>query len=630
MSEAFAVPRRGSTLADVAARLAAYCEDPGLRARLDAVVVDLAAEPPSPALDRVGEGFDLSAFERDLLVLVGLPEEHESFARLARLLHPLGEPWLCAAAVALALHLDARGRRHLRAALDAGPLHRHGLVVIDRKGPLPEGGMRLATGLWSVLRGHDHWPPGIRPHDVARVATPALTPARLRTAIGSGRRVVVVTGAGRPAEELAALVAGAAAAADLPTTTVDAELPARDPALHLGALAVARGSLPVLVGRPASPPLADHPGPVLVCCDDPAGVPLDARPLVLVDVGSRRLGESVGMWESLAPELDGGSAVLASVLRVDHVRAARAVADARVSAGADVVPLSVESVIGHARHRAGSDLPASARLVRPTGSWDDVVTTPDNAVLLRSIVERVRGQVRVLHEWGFDARATRGVRALLSGPPGTGKTLSAHVVAAALGLDLLVVDVSALVSKWLGETEKNISEVFDAAERAQAVLFFDEADAVFGRRTDGGDAQARWANLETAHLLARIDAFEGLVLLATNLRGNIDDAFVRRLDVIVEFDEPGDEERRRLWAAHLPASAPVAADVDLDQLSAVYQITGGLIRNAALTAAFRAAADERLIDQQTLLDAVAQEYRKAGRSFPGMPRGRAPLSPGGT
>src|SRR5690606_20421994 len=148
----------------------------------------------------------------------------------------------------------------------------------------------------------------------------------------------------------------------------------------------------------------------------------------------------------------------------------------------------------------------------------------------------------------------------------------------------------------------------------------DEADAVFGRRTDGGDAQSRWANLETAHLLARIDAFEGLVLLATNLRGNIDDAFVRRLDVIVEFDEPGDEERRRLWAAHLPASAPMADDVDLGQLSAVYQITGGLIRNAALTAAFRAAADERLIDQQTLLDAVAQEYRKAGRSFPGMPR----------
>src|SRR5690606_21286781 len=122
----------------------------------------------------------LSAFERDLLVLVGLPEEHEAFARLARLLHPLGEPWLCAAAVAGSLHLDARGRRHLRDALDAGPLHRHGLVVADRGGPLPEAGLRLVPGLWSVLRGHDHWPPGIRTRDVAPVVTPALTPERLR------------------------------------------------------------------------------------------------------------------------------------------------------------------------------------------------------------------------------------------------------------------------------------------------------------------------------------------------------------------------------------------------------------------------------------------------------------------
>jgi SpoVK/Ycf46/Vps4 family AAA+-type ATPase len=229
--------------------------------------------------------------------------------------------------------------------------------------------------------------------------------------------------------------------------------------------------------------------------------------------------------------------------------------------------------------------------------------------------------VRVLSDWGFSqARGTRGVRLLLSGPPGTGKTLAVEVLASALGLDLLVVDLASLVSKWLGETEKNIGEVFDAAERCQAVLFFDEADALFGRRTDGGDAQARWANLETAYLLSRIDRFDGLVALATNLRGHVDDAFVRRLDVVVELEEPDDNARDRLWRAHLPSGAPYSPDVDVPQLAGLYPVSGGLIRNAALAAAFAAAADGGVIDQRALVEAVRREYVKAGRSFPGAPR----------
>ena len=214
----------------------------------------------------------------------------------------------------------------------------------------------------------------------------------------------------------------------------------------------------------------------------------------------------------------------------------------------------------------------------------------------------------------------RGARALFVGPPGTGKTLSAEIIAAELGLDLLTVDLSALVSKWLGETEKNIGQVFDAAERCQAVLFFDEADAIFGRRTDSGDAQARWANLETAYLLSRIDDFEGLVVLATNLRGNIDEAFTRRLDVVVEFDEPGPPERERLWHAHLPAAAPIGDDVDVAQLAELYPVAGGVIRNAAIAAAFQAAEHGGAIDQAGLVEAVRREYQKSGRSFPGTPR----------
>ena len=561
------------------------------------------------------------------MVLAGLPEEHERLAAVARQLHPRGEPWLHPALVVQALQLDAAGRRHLRDALEVGPLHRHGVVVVDATLPLPESSLRLAPGLWSVLRGHDHWPARPAPLEVRPAVGPAGVTADLARALTGPRAVVVVEGAGvRDPHELAAHVAGAARAARVPVVVVETAGLTADDEASLSLHAVARGACPVLVGKPATTPLPRHPGPVVLCVEDTGGLPLDDRPVVTVDLGPRLLGESVSMWEGLLPELNGGAHHLASVLRLDQVQAARAVDDARARAVVCGAAVTVDDVVAHARRRTGSRLPPSARLVRPAAGWDTLVTTADNELLLRALVDRVRGKVRVLHEWGFGGRADPGVRALFAGPPGTGKTLSAHIVAATLGLDLLVVDLSALVSKWLGETEKNISAVFAAAEHAQAVLFFDEADAVFGRRTDGGDAQSRWANLETAYLLAKVDAFEGLVVLATNLRGHLDDAFVRRLDVVVEFDEPSPDDRRRLWAAHLPDAAPVSADVDLDALAGVYEITGGLIRNAAVAAAYQAAAAGGAIDHDSLLDAVEREYQKAGRSFPGRARRPAPIA----
>ncbi len=614
-------------LAEHVDRIAAISVDPAPLSQLADV---LRAEPGGlAALDRLAAALDLTPFERDLAVLAGMVEEHELIAAAVRQRHPRGEAWLHPALAAQLLRLDAAGRRHLREALEVGPLHRHGVVVVDPVPPLPEASVRLAPGLWSVLRGHDHWPTRPAPLEVRSAACPAAAAADLTRALTGAPAVVVVEGAGaRRPLELAGFVAGAARTAGVTVVAVDAAITADDePVLSLHALA--RGAVPVLVGKPATAPLPRHPGPVVLCVEDAGGLPLDDRPVVTVDLGPRRLGESVSMWQGLLPELNGGAQALASLLRLDPVQAARAVDDARARAAVLGDPLTVDDVVAHARRRTGSRLPASARLVRPAADWDVLVTTPDNELLLRSLVDRVRGKVQVLHEWGFGGRADPGVRALFAGPPGTGKTLSAHIIAATLGLDLLVVDLSALVSKWLGETEKNISAVFEAAEHAQAVLFFDEADAVFGRRTDGGDAQSRWANLETAHLLAKVDAFEGLVVLATNLRGHLDDAFVRRLDVVVEFEEPGPDARRRLWEAHLPAAAPVAADVDVAALAGVYEITGGLIRNAAVAAAYQAAASERSIDHDSLLDAVAREYQKAGRSFPGRARRPAPAQ-GGT
>ncbi|MDH3755715.1 MAG: ATP-binding protein [Acidimicrobiia bacterium] len=632
MSDAAIVPAP-HPLGELVDRLATLADDPALTDALRDLADDLRGEPGSTglALQRLCRGFGLSAFERDLVLLAGLPEEHEALAYLARTLHPSGEPRLCFAGIATALDLDHRGRHHLRFALESGPLRRYQVVVGVEGAPLPERSLSLAPGLWSVLRGADHWPDEVTPAVVRPLPnrTPAL--AQLAGAIAGEPRLVVVSGASsRPPSELAAVVAGALETLDRPWVAFEAATIDGPSALLASCHAVARSAIPVVIGASKTPLLARHPEPVVVCVDSVVGLAMDDRPLVSIELGARQLGESVQMWSDLAPELNGGAPTLAGLLRVDQVRASRAVADARAAATVANSAVTVDEIVRQVRHRTDVTLPASVRLVEPAAHWDDLVLSDDRLELLGSVVDRVRGQVRVLHEWGFAAaRGTAGARVLLAGPPGTGKTFAAEVIAANLGLDLLVVDLSALVSKWLGETEKNIAEVFAAAERCQAVLFFDEADAIFGRRTDSSDAQGRWANLETAYLLGRMDRFDGLVVLATNLRGNIDEAFVRRIDVIVEFEEPSADERRRLWHGHLPDSAPLSDDVDIDQLAELYPITGGLVRNAVLDAAFGAAAGHGQIDQHALISAIRRQYQKAGRSFPGMPRRTVGIQPGG-
>ena len=580
-------------------------------------------------LERLSRGFGLSPFERDLLVLAGLPEEHEVFADLARACHVRGEPRISVATAVRVLGLDAAGRRHLRRSLGTGALAT-GLVATVGSVPLPERTLVLTDGLWDVIRGGTIWPAGLDP-----LPDPASAPvgsfpvdALVGALVDEARVVVVEAGPGRSVEDVTAHVRAALVhegrrsvllrPGDAHGAQVDALV------CHL----VARDAVPVVVGACDQPPLPRFPGSVVLCLGPRDDAALDDRPSIELLVAPLSLGEELRMWQTLAPELD-DPARLVGLLRIDGPRAGRVLADARLGAQTRSRALDTAAVVHRARRRSDARLPASVRRSTPTVPRTRLVTTEANDALLRSLLDRVRGQVRVLHDWGFaGVGGNRGARALLAGPPGTGKTLAAHVLAAELGLDLLTVDLSALVSKWLGETEKNIGEVFDAAERCQAVLFFDEADAVFGRRTDGGDAQARWANLETAYLLSRIDSFDGLVVLATNLRGNVDEAFTRRLDVVVDFDDPGPEERRHLWLAHLPDLAPVASEVDVDLLAELYPVTGGVVRNAVLGAAFHAAGHGGQITQSMLLDGLRREYQKSGRTFPGVPRGRA-TTPGG-
>ena len=615
---------RAVAVADAFAALAA--EESG--AACQQAVIDLCSGTVDEALDRLATAYQLSPFEVDVLVLTGLPEEHEAFARLARSLHPLGEPRLSIGAIAVTLGLDAQGRGYLREVLETGPLAQQGLLLAPGTTPLPERGLHLADGLWSVLRGGTGWPSGVETLPVPTVAPEDFPEDRFLAAATAESHLVLLTAErGRTVTDLAAHSVSAFARAGRGAVVLP---PGASESTSLGPHLVARGVVPVFAGACERSPLPGHPGPVVMCVPyGRAGAVLDQRSVLELGVPARSLGDEQHMWEVLVPELNGASARLAGVLRVDAAAAMHAVGDARLAARTGHGTMEVSEIVGRARRRTDARLPVSVRRTSPTLARSRLVTTENNDVLLTSLLDRMRGQVRVLHEWGFAAvGGVRGVRALFSGPPGTGKTLSAQILAAELGLDLLTVDLSALVSKWLGETEKNIGEVFEAAEHCQAVLFFDEADAIFGRRTDAGDAQARWANLETAYLLSRIDEFDGLVVLATNLRGNIDEAFVRRIDVIIEYDEPGVGERERLWDAHLPALAPLAPDVDSRELAEPYAVSGGVIRNAALSAAFHAAEHDREITQSMLVEALRREYDKSGRTFPGAPRIQV-TSPGG-
>jgi hypothetical protein len=258
-----------------------------------------------------------------------------------------------------------------------------------------------------------------------------------------------------------------------------------------------------------------------------------------------------------------------------------------------------------------------ARPVTPRAAWDDLVLPTDVLAQLRELCAQVRHRGRVLDDWGLGRRASlgRGVQALFLGPSGTGKTLAAEVVAGAVGMDLMKVDLSTVVSKYIGETEKHLGRLFDGAERSGSILFFDEADALFGKRSEVGDAHDRYANIEVSYLLQRVEEYAGVVILATNFAQNIDEAFQRRIRVAVTFPFPDEAARMAIWRRHLPAELPVAADLDLARMARRFKVPGGVIRKIVWNAAFLAADDGGRVGNEHLLLATRREYERMGKPF---------------
>jgi len=249
------------------------------------------------------------------------------------------------------------------------------------------------------------------------------------------------------------------------------------------------------------------------------------------------------------------------------------------------------------------------------------VLPPDILDSLKEFLARMRLSRQVFEEWGMERVATtsRGIVALFEGPPGTGKTMVAGALARELGIELFRVDLSRVMSKWIGETERNLANVFAAAEECQALMLFDEADSLFTKRTEVKSSNDRYANLEVNYLLQRLDSFTGAAILTTNFGTAIDQAFKRRLAFRVLFPIPDEELREQLWRAHLPKDLPVADDLDLADLARRFEFTGGSVRNCTVRAAFLAASENLPLSQEHLRRAIRLEYRSAGKLAEGGP-----------
>jgi SpoVK/Ycf46/Vps4 family AAA+-type ATPase len=279
--------------------------------------------------------------------------------------------------------------------------------------------------------------------------------------------------------------------------------------------------------------------------------------------------------------------------------------------------VTADDVAAACRRRARANFGSLATVIVPRQSWSSLVLPEEAIRQLREICAHVRQRARVLHDWGFDARLSlgKGLYVLFLGPSGTGKTLAAEVVAHELEVELLKVDLSSVVSKYIGETEKNLRQIFEGAERSDAILFFDEADALFGKRSEVKDAHDRYANIEINFLLQRLEEFEGVAILATNFAQNIDEAFGRRVHMTVEFPFPDEAARLAIWRNHIPRQTPVAPDLDLRPLARHLQITGGNIRNIVFNAAFLAAEEDGVVGLEHLLLATRREYQKIGKPY---------------
>ncbi|MBA3532236.1 MAG: ATP-binding protein [Ardenticatenales bacterium] len=316
---------------------------------------------------------------------------------------------------------------------------------------------------------------------------------------------------------------------------------------------------------------------------------------------------------AIDPSLEVADLASQFILSASQIR--DAVASARDRAFQHGRALNNMDLFVAARSHSSPRLAELARKIVPRYQWDDIVLPPDQRAVLREIISTVRGRPMVLHTWGVGQKlaASAGVTAMFAGPPGTGKTMAAEVIAGELGLDLYKIDLSTVINKYIGETEKNLGRIFDEASSSNAILFFDEADSIFGKRSEVKDSHDRYANIEVSYLLQRMESYDGITILATNLRANLDEAFTRRFQFAIDLPFPDEVERLHIWQTLFPPEVPRADDLNFGLMARRFKFAGGSIRNIIVSAAYLAATNGGIVTMEHLLHGTRRELQKMGR-----------------
>ncbi|WP_328731326.1 AAA family ATPase [Streptomyces caniferus] len=582
--------------------------------------------------------FGLSALDLSILLAALAPDVDRRFEPLYGYLND--DVGRRRATVALALELAgtgpyepaARARFH-----PAAPLRSGGLLVVEEEDrPLPGRALRVPERVVAHLLGDGGLDPELCGGDVELLLPREGYGERQdgdgraffgRLAALVGERPIAVHLRERRPGAAAGPVADVVRGAGLPVLRYRPEGDQAAGAGLVGALlreARLRRAVLVVGPLPERPAglvraLAGRGVPVVFSGSEPydPGWAPDAG-LLALDAPDRAVA-AAEVWRAEIGAVDDGFDLDAAVapyrLAAGQIR--RAARAATALAAFDGTPLTAAHVQRSARQQSAPLLDRHARRVRPAVGFDGLVLPPEPLALLHELVQRARHRDQVLGTWGLRTGGGRGrgVVGLFAGESGTGKTLSAEVVAGELGLDLYVVELSAVVDKYVGETEKNLERIFSEADRTDALLLFDEADAVFGKRSEVKSSHDRYANLESAYLLQRLEAFDGIAVLTTNLRANIDDAFTRRLDLVVDFPFPDAEQRTALWRSCLTAT-PCADDLGLEACAKEFELSGGAIRSAAVTAGYLAAGRGAPVSAEDIRAGARREYRKMGRLVP--------------
>ncbi len=597
-------------------------------------VADAEADLPSPsALAMLSTTFGLTSFERDVLLLAAVPDLDGSFGSAPGDGAAVGEPLVPTFGLALA----ALHEPHWSALTPRGTLRHWRLVELAPSPRFSSSALRVDERILHYLAGiqelderldgvveavHTHgevtpsqssgvdrierlWSDPGRPPPIVQLCGPDRV-TRISVAEAACRRL------GIPLNRLRVeAMPGAVAESELLGRLCD-----RESALTGSALLFdfdrADGQSDD-AGHGSAIALADRlRGPVLISSREPiSGLEQGG---VRIDVGKPASHEQRDLWiaslgglgERLNGELD--DLVGQFDLSIRAIQAAGAVA---MAAPAPEREAGLGRLLWDAsRTQARPRLDDLAQRIEPTADWDDLVLPQPQRVVLREMLGHAHHRARVYGAWGFRAKGSRGlgISALFSGPSGTGKTMAAEVLAGELKLDLYRIDLSSVVSKYIGETEKNLRRVFDAAEDGGTILLFDEADALFGKRSEVKDSHDRYANIEVGYLLQRMEAYRGIAILTTNLKSALDPAFLRRLRFVVQFPFPDPAARAEIWRRIFPGDAPLA-DLDPETLARL-NVTGGSIRNIALGGAFLAAAAGDEIRMAHLLQAAKSEYAK--------------------